>query len=192
MKTKKLTIGVLLASLLVSLCLLCFSSYNLIAKAEGTVSSTVDSSVEEEEVSQDTAAEDFNAKIKEWVTLLFSIGNTGMDALLLAIISRKKNEPVSVTVNDAETQKKLETIQNENAQMHNLVVNMFQLQKGTFEVLKTLFADNTSFDDRVRNTIKQIVVQEEDIVKDFQDILDSENHKKVKTTLKNISNIILG
>ena len=69
---------------------------------------------------------------------------------------------------------------------------MFQLQKGTFEVLKTVFAENTGFDERIRNTIKDIVVYEEDIIKDFDDILNSENHKKAKTALKNISNIILG
>lgn len=191
MKTKKLTIGVLVASLLVSLCLLCFSSYNLIAKAEDATSSTVDSVVDEE-VGSEPLEDKVNNQIKDWIGLIFSAGDTALGALLLAIVSRKKNEPVAVTVNDAETQKKLENITNENNQLHSLLVDMFQLQKGTFEVLKTIFAENTSLDDKVRGTIKQIAVHEEDIIKDFQDILDSENHKKVKTSLKNISNIILG
>jgi hypothetical protein len=192
MKTKKLCIGVLVASLLVSLSLLCFSGFNLIAKAEGTTSSTVDSIVDEEVSAEITTKEDINNTIKDWVGLIFSISNTGLGALLLALVSKKKEQPVAVTVNDAETQEQLKTIQTENAQLRNLVTDMFQLQKGTFEVLKTVFAENTGFDERIRNTIKDIVVYEEDIIKDFDDILNSENHKKAKTALKNISNIILG
>lgn len=194
MKTKKLTIGVLVASLLVSLCLLCFGSYSLIVKAEDTTSSTVDSVVDEE-ISSDTAEkpeDSFNNQVKAWLSTVFGAGGIAFDILLIVLTSRKKNEPVTVTVNDAETQKKLETIANENNQLHALVVDMFQLQKGTFEILKTIFADNTGLEEKVRDTIKQIALHEEDIVKDFQDILSSENHKKVKTTLKNISNIILG
>lgn len=191
MKTKKLAIGVLVASLLVSLCLLCFSSYNLIAKAEDTTSSTVDSVVDEEVVTENLE-DKVNNQIKDWLGLVFSIGDTALGALLLALISKKKNEPVTVTVNDAETQTQLKTITNENKQLHNLLVDMFQLQKGTFEVLKTIFAENTSLDDKVRGTIKQIALQEEDIIKDFQDVLDAETHKKIKTSLTNISNIILG
>jgi hypothetical protein len=208
MKTKKRIFGVsvvlCVASLLVSLCLLCFSGSQLIANAEEATISTVDSVVDETvptseeqpettpKTDEETAADKANNSIKNWIGIIFGAGSTVLDTILLAVLSRKKKESVTVTVNDAETQKKLETIQADYANMQKIMVDVFQLQKGTFEVLKTIFAENSSLDAKVRDTIKQISLHEEDIVKDFQDIFDSENHKKAKTALKNISNIILG
>lgn len=193
MKTKKRLFGVLVASLLVSLSLLCFGITGLVAKAEETSVSTVDSSISETVEAPTTEPDDnFNNKIESLLGTIFGASGVALDAVLLGLLSIKKKEPVSVTVNDSETQTKLQAIQDENNKLHSIVVSMFQLQKGTFEILKTIFANNSGLNDTVRETIHKIAEQEESVVKDFEEILGAETHKKVKTTLNNISNIILG
>lgn len=201
MKTKKRIYVVLLASLLVSLCLLCFSGFRLIAHAEEVSTSTVDSTISEqpslEEQDSTTPkmvglADEINNKITAYLGTIFGASGTLLDLVLLLVLSRKKDEKVSVVVDDSETQEKLKQLQTENMNMKQLMLDMFQIQKGTFEVLKTVFADNTNLDEKTRKVIKQLSTHEEDVVKDVQDIFSSETYKQTQTTLKNISNIILG
>ena len=193
-----------IAIFLVSLCLLCLGGFDMhYAPAEELTSDTVDSVIPEEEVSElpetpvdstfeKTEADEFNDNIKEWSGVIFGTTNTLLLGVLLAVVSHKKKEPVNVIVDDEETQKKLEAIQTENTNLKNMIVDIFKLEEGTFGILRTLYADNSSLDQKVRNVIKEISLHKDDVIKDFSDILNSENHKKVKTTLKNISNIILG
>lgn len=209
MHTKKhllrVSVALCIAIFLVSLCLLCFgriSTHKVFA--EEPISSTVDSAVSEEEVSEvseipvvpevevTTEADEFNDSVKEYGGLIFGAINTLLLAALLAITCHKKKEAVTVVVNDEETKTKLGAIQTENTNLRNMIVDIFKLEEGTFDVLRTLFAENSSLDQNVRNVIKEISVHKDTIIKDFSDILNAENHKKVKTTLNNISNIILG
>lgn len=231
MKTVKRfrTIGALVvASLLVSFCLLCFCSLNLIKgyaeEVPDTANSTpitsesleslesletdstesvvveddIEQSIPENELNSsnkteaEITADEINEVVKNWFGAVFGASSTILDIILLAMISAKKKQPVTVTVNDADTQQKLNAIQVENANLRQILVDTFKLQKGTFELIKTVFAKSTSLDDTAKNAIKQIALHEEDIIKDFEDICNSETHKKVKTSLKNISNIILG
>lgn len=196
MRTMKRKLGVsvalCIASLLVSLCLLCYSGSCLTASAEETNSSTTNTSAMTEALPQQDPADDFNNQIKNWLGTFFGLGNAALSSILLMVLSKKKKEEVTVVVNDADTQTKLTELKTENDDLRRLVTDVFQLQKGTFEILKAIFADNTGLDDKVRNTIKQITLHEEDVVKDFKDILSSETVKKAKNTFKNISNIVLG
>ena len=200
MKIKKRTLGVsvvlCVASLLVSLCLLCYSGSCLIASAEETNSSTtnttaVTGTTEQPQNSTDPADE-FNDKIRNWLGTIFGVSNTALSSILLMVFSKKKKEEITVTVNDDDTQASLTKVHNENESLRKLVTDMFQLQKGTFEILKTIFANNAGLDEKVKDTIKNIVLYENDVIKDFNDIVSSQTSEKAKTAIKNISNIILG
>lgn len=194
MKTKKRYLyGVLLLSLLVSLFLLCFGIRNIAtasAEAPSSTESTIDTmdTVTEEELT----AENFNSKIKAWIDTIIGGAGIGLDALLIALLSKKKSQTVDVTVNDKQTQEKLEALNAEYTNLKKLLVDVFQMTKGTFEVLTTLFANNKSIDENIRNTIKSISINSEDIIKDVDDLLDADTHKAVKTALQGISNIVLG
>lgn len=191
MKTKKRFLWVLLFSLLVSFVWFGFGINNLKkAYAEEVINTeapTIDTETTEPEL-----VENFNTTIKAWIDT--SIGGIGLlfDTLLIAFISKKKEQSVAVTVNDSETQTKLANLSAEYATLKKILVDMFQLTKGTLEVLTTLYADNKSLEVNVRKTIKSISMNSEDIIKDVNNILNADTHKAVKTVLHSISNIALG
>ena len=192
MKTKKrFFLGVLLFSLLVSLVWFGFGINNLkrvyAQEVINTEAPASDTGTNEPEL-----VENFNTTIKAWTDTLIGGAGVLFDALLLALISKKKEQSVAVTVNDSDTQEKLSNLSAEYATLKKLLVDMFQLTKGTLEVLTTLYADNKSLDLNARNTIKSISMNSEDIIKDVNDILNADTHKAVKTVLHNISNIVLG
>ena len=192
MKTKKrFFLGVLLFSLLVSLVWFGFGINNLkkvyAQEVINTEAPTSDAGTNEPEL-----VENFNTTVKAWTDTMIGGAGVLFDALLLAFISKKKEQSVAVTVNDSDTQEKLANLSAEYATLKKLLVDMFQLTKGTLEVLTTLYADNKSLDLNARNTIKSISMNSEDIIKDVNDILNADTHKAVKTVLHNISNIALG
>ena len=202
MKIKKRTYLVLLLSLLVSLCLLCFGIRGLYkAYAEETPSTESTVIPEDTEVTEDPltstdaatdTAEDWNATVKAWIdTALGSLG-IALDGFLVVLLSKKNKQSVAVTVNDSTTQTKLDNLQAEYTNLKNLFVDMFQLTKGTLDVLLALYSENKSIDDNVRDTIKAISMNSESIIKDVSDILNADKHKAAKTALQNISNIVLG
>lgn len=191
MKIKKKTLTVLLLSLLVSLCLLCFGVTG-IATAYAEETPNTESTVTQEDTTEDSTATDWNKKIKAWIDTILGGAGITLDALLIAILSKKNKQSVSVTVNDAETQKKLDSLNAEYTNLKQLIVDIFQLNKGTLEVLLTLYSNNTNLDENVRGVIKAISLNSEDVVKDVMDILDADKHKEAKTTLQHISNIVLG
>lgn len=202
MKIKKRTFAVLLLSLLVSLCLLCFGIRGLhTAYAEETSSTESTVTPEDTEVTEDPpaatdtatdAAEDWNTTIKAWIdTALGSLG-LALDGFLVVLLSKKNKQSVAVTVNDTTTQTKLDNLQAEYTNLKKLFVDMFQLTKGTLDVLLALYSENKSIDDNVRDVIKSISINSESIIKDVSDILNADNHKAAKTALQNISNIVLG
>jgi hypothetical protein len=198
MKTKKRTYVFLLASLLVSACLLCFGISGIkTAHAEESVVtestvSTEDTVATEEPSAADTAAENYNAKIKAWIDTILGSAGVAFDTLLLVALSKKNKQSVAVTVNDSTTQEKLDTMQANYDCLKKLLIDMFQLTKGTFDVLLTLYSDNKSLDDNIRSAIKSISLNSADIIKDFSDIVGADKHKAAKTALQNISNIVLG
>lgn len=198
MKTKKHYYVVLLACLLVSLCLLCFGIFGVkeaYADEASETPNTEVSVVPETSTAvkeSDSEVEDYNNKIKSWLSTVFGGAGIALDTLLIAILSKKNKQSVAVTVNDEQTQNKLDSLNTEYCKLEKLVVDMFQLNKGTLEVLLTLYSDNKSLDENIRGTIKAISLNSEDIIKDVSDILDADKHKLAKTALQNISNIVLG
>ena len=192
MKTKKRFLWVLLLfSLLVFLVWFGFGINNLKKVYAQEVINT-EAPTSDTETNEPELVENFNTTIKAWTDTLIGGAGVLFDALLLALISKKKEQSVAVTVNDSETQTKLANLSAEYATLKKLLVDMFQLSKGTLEVLTTLYADNKSLELNVRNTIKSISMNSEDIIKDVNDILNADTHKSVKTVLHNISNIALG
>lgn len=191
MKTKKRFLWVLLFSLLVSFVWFGFGINNLKkAYAEEVINTetpTIDTETNEPEL-----VENFNTTTKAWIDTLIGGAGVLFDTLLLALISKKKEQSVAVTVNDSETQTKLANLSAEYATLKKILVDMFQLSKGTLEVLTTLYADNKSLEIDVRKTIKNISMNSEDIIKDVNDLLNADTHKSVKTVLNSISNIALG
>lgn len=191
MKTKKRFLWVLLFSLLVSFVWFGFGINNLEkAYAEEVINTeapTIDT-----ETSEPEFVENFNTTAKAWVDTIIGGVSVLFDTLLLAFISKKKEQSVAVTVNDSETQAKLANLSTEYETLKKILIDMFQLSKGTLKVLTTLYADNKSLEIDVRETIKSISMNSEDIIKDINDILDADTHKSVKTVLHNISNIALG
>jgi hypothetical protein len=191
MKTKKRTFRVLLLSLLVSLCALCFSTVKLIntyAESNTVAESTV--TTENEAVVEVT--EKWNDKVKNWLGTILGSAGVIFDTLLVVLLSKKDNKKVTVTVNDSTTQTKLDALQVEYGTIKKLLIDMFQLNKGTMDVLLTLFSSNKSLDANIRDTIKSISLNSEEVLKDVSDILKADNHKAAKTALQNISNIVLG
>lgn len=198
MKIKKRTLTVLLLSLLVSLCALCFGIRGLVvAYAEETPTTEITVAPESTEVTEEPpaavdTAEEWNSTIKAWIdTAVGSLG-LALDGLLVMLLSKKNKQSVAVTVNDSTTQTKLDNLQSEYTNLKKLFVDMFQLTKGTLDVLLALYSENKSIDDNVRDVIKSISLNSESIIKDVSDILNADNHKAAKTALQNISNIVLG
>ena len=191
MKTKKRFLWVLLFSLLVSFVWFGFGINNLKkAYAEEVINTetpTIDTETNEPEL-----VENFNTTTKAWIDTLIGSAGVLFDTLLLVLISKKKEQSVAVTVNDSDTQKKLANLSAEYATLKKILIDMFQLSKGTLEVLTTLYADNKSLEIDVRKTIKSISMNSEDIIKDVNDLLNADTHKSVKTVLNSISNIALG
>lgn len=189
MKLKKRFYLVILTCLLVVLCPLCLGASSL--PEEETTSST-DPTETIEVTEEETIADDWNTQVKEWFANILGGLSIGLDALLLALLSKKDKQKVSVTVDDANTQAKLDALTAENANLQAILVDAVQLQKGTFEVLMALYENNKGVDLNVREVIAAIHTNAEDIIKDVNQILDAETHKKVKTSIDNISHIILG
>lgn len=142
--------------------------------------------------SAESAADETNNVIKEWLAVILGAADTTISAGLLCFIATRKKQAVSVTVNDAETQQKLETIHTENEKLKDVLVAMLTLEKGTLDVLKALYADNPNLDDKVRNIINEVSLNSEDIIKDVKDIFDKDNSEKVKQAFNAVSNIVLG
>lgn len=178
---------ILLICLLGVLCPLCLGASS--ASPEDVSQSTITTpEVSEEEI----IAEDFNTRAKEWLSNILGTLGIGLDALLIALLSKKNKQSVAVTVNDANTQEKLDTLAAENANLKSILVDVVQLQKGTFDVLTALFEDNKGVEVKVRDVISAIHTNTDDIIKDVNQILDAETHKKVKSSIENISHIVLG
>ena len=185
---KKKIYFILLVCLLVVLCPVCLGASA--AEAEGVTESTLaNSEVAEEE---EAFAEDFNNKAKDLLSTIFGGLTIGLDALLLALLSKKKDQSVAVTVNDSNTQEKLDALAAENANLKSILVDVVQLQKGTFDVLSAIFEDNKGIEVKVRDVISAIHTNTDAVIEDVNQILDAETHKKVKTSIENISHIILG
>ena len=193
MKTKKRTIAILLISLLASLCLLCFGIGGL-KKAYAEEVPITESTVtpDAEATKEDKIAEDWNSRVKSWLGTIFGGASVALDSLLIVFLSKKKKQTVAVTVNDSNTQEKLASVQAEQDNLKRLLLDMFQLSKGTLNVLLAIYADNKSVDENIRDTIKSISMNSEEVLKDVSDIINADTHKAVKTTLQNISNIVLG
>lgn len=190
MRTKKRITLFLLACLLVVLCPLCLGASSL--PVEETTDDTNTSETIEEVTEEISIAEDWNAEIKEWFANILGGLGIGLDALLIALLSKKNKQSVAVTVNDTNTQAKLDALAAENANLKTILIDAVQLQKGTLDVLSALYENNKGIDLDVREVIAAIHTNADDVIKDVNDILDAETHKKVKTSIESISQIILG
>lgn len=191
MKTKKRTIGVLITSLLASLCLLCFGGLKLhsVYAEEATTEDTV---VTQEPVATETPTEDFNTKIKAWFDTILGGAGLGLDVLLIALISKKDKKEVTVAVNDSDTQQKLDALHKDYNILKQLILDTVKLEKGTLNVLDALYSENKGLDGNVRSILKAIQVNAEDVIKDVTDLADAETHKAAKTALDAIGNVVLG
>jgi hypothetical protein len=195
MKTKKKTFMVLLLSLLVSLFLLCFGTRDLYKAYAEEIPNTETTVVPEntnDATEPTTEVESWNNKIKAWLGTFIGSAGIALDSLLVILISKKNKQSVAVTVNDSHTQEKLDSLQVEYSSLKKLLVDLFQLNKGTLDVLLTLYSDNKSIDENMRSIIKSISINSEDVLKDVSDIINADTHKAAKTALQNISNIVLG
>ena len=146
----------------------------------------------EEEKTVDQITEESNNKIAGWINTIIGGLGIGLDTLLIAILSKKNNSSVAVTVNDETTQGKLNDLNNSYEDLKKIMYDMFQLSKGTFEVLVAVFSENKGLDTNIRDVIGKITISAKDVVKDFTDIFDADKHKAIKTTLNKIANIVVG
>lgn len=194
MKVKKSWLIVAFISLVFSICILGFGISTVVASA-----STVDSSEYQNQIVQldatdsaEDSANESNNAIKEWLAVILGAADTVISASILCALALKKKQSVAVTVNDAQTQQKLEAIHTENEKLKDILVSMLTLQKGTLDVLKALYADNPNLDDKVRGIIKEVSLNSEDVIKDIKNIFDKKSSEKVQQVLNTASNIILG
>ena len=201
MKTKKHYYVILLVSLLVFMFLLFFGISELkqvyadeVLVTENTVApedTTTEESNENENENENDIV-NLNYTVKAWIDTVLGGAGVTLDALLIALLTRKKDQNVTVKVDDTTTQTKLDTLTTEYDNLKKLVVDIFRISKGTLDVLLALYSDNKHLDENVRGVIKTISLNSEDVIKDVSDILDADKHKATKTALNSISNIVLG
>lgn len=194
MKVKKSWLIVAFISLVFSICILGFGVSTVAASADTGETSEIQTQVTQPEVTDPAgdAADETNNVIKEWITVILGAADTVLSTGVLCAVAVKKKQSVSVTVNDAQTQQKLEAIHTENEKLRDALVAMLTLEKGTLDVLKALYADNPNLDDKVRNIINEVSLNSEDAIKDVKDIFNKENSEKVKQVFEAVSNIVLG
>lgn len=191
MKVKKSWFVLTFISLILSLCILGFGTSAMVSYAE-TSESEIQTNQSEAEDPAGDAADETNNAIKEWITVILGGIDTIFSAGLLGVLTLKKKQSVAVTVNDAQTQQKLESLHAENTKLQEVLVAMLTLEKGTLDVLKALYAENPNLDDKVKNIINSVSLNSESIIKDIKEIFNKDNSEKVKQVFNAVSNIVLG
>lgn len=196
MKVKKSWLSWLIVafvSLVLSIFILGFGVSAITASADtGETPSQVQMNQSETIDFAENTADETNKTVKEWLTVIIGAADALLSTGIICFIAKNKKQSVSVTVNDAQTQQKLEAIHTENEKLKDILVAMLTLNKGTLDVLKALYADNPNLDDKVRTIINEVSLNSEDVIKDIKDIFNKENSEKVKQAFNAVSNIVLG
>ena len=182
----KATVFLALLCLLLSIVVLCFSVFSIVYAEEITETETSD--VQE----SDAAVKSIKDYVSEIITLVFVCIYTFLSLTVLIKVAAQKKQGVSVVVNDENTQNKLDTLAAENANLKDILMATLSLEKDTQEILKALFADNPSIDDKVKNVINTLALNSEAVIKDVTDLVGTETQSKIRKSLNTISSILLG
>lgn len=192
MKVKRNIFIIAFIGLVLSICILGLGISRLVVSADTENSETQISNSQLEQDSAESAANETNNAIKEWISVVIGGIDTVISVGVLGSLVFKKKQSVAVTVNDAQTQNKLEAIHTENEKLKDALVAMLSLESGTLSILKALYADNPNLDDKIRNVINEVALNSESIIKDVKNIFNKENSEKVKQVFNAVSNIVLG
>lgn len=182
----KATIILALICLMLSISILCFSIFSIVYAEETT----------ETENTEIQETEDITKGIKDYITEIITLAFGSVDTFLsltvLLKVAAQKKQSMSVTVNDENTQKRLDALAAENSNLKDMLMAAVTLEKNTQEILKTLFAENPSIDDKIKNVINTLAINSDSVIKDVTDIVGTEAQNNIKKSLSTISNILLG